>query len=139
MTDNDIIKALECCRDFGDCSLCPYEKATFENEADCAQRMHTDALDLINRQKAEIDRLEKQIKELLISETCELYIPMEIACRVRKGHPIFKAIKSEVAKEFAERLKAKAQFSEDFGDAAVSYDDIDNIVKEMTEEHYETQ
>ena len=51
----------------------------------------------------------------------------------------FKAIKSEVAKEFAKRLQAKAQFSEDFGDAAVSYDDIDNLVKEMTEEHYEAQ
>ena len=89
--------------------------------------------------RAEVERLEKQIKELLISETCELYIPMEIACRVRTAHPIFKAIKSEVAKEFAERLKAKAQFSEDFGDAAVSYDDIDDLVKQMTEEHYETQ
>lgn len=56
-TDDDVIKALECCRDFGDCSLCPYEEATFNDELDCTERMHTDALALINRQKAEIESL----------------------------------------------------------------------------------
>lgn len=138
MTDNEIIKALSICYDYNSsdgCEKCPY----YGKWLSCGELKAKDALDLINRQKAEIERLEKQNKELLISETCELYIPMEIACRVRKGHPIFKAIKSEVAKEFAKRLQAKAQFSEDFGDAAVSYEDIDNLVKEMTEEHYETQ
>ena len=56
-TDEEIVKALECCRDFGDfgdCSLCPYENATFADELDCTQKLHTDALALINRQKAEI-------------------------------------------------------------------------------------
>ena len=33
-TDEEIVKALECCRDFGDCSLCPYENATFADELD---------------------------------------------------------------------------------------------------------
>lgn len=47
--------------------------------------------------------------------------------------------RAEAIKDFAERLQAKAQFSEDFGDAAVSYEDIENLIKEMTEEHYETQ
>ena len=62
MTDNEIIKALECCSDWenGDtCKECP-----FYEELDCAttDRLDKYALDLINRQKAEIERLEKECK-----------------------------------------------------------------------------
>ena len=89
------------------------------------------------------DALRKQIAEMLISETCELHIPMEVAYRVRTAHPIFKAIKAEAIKEFAERLKKKkchyseTEYTFDFD--GVTVEDIDNLVKEMTEEHYETQ
>lgn len=60
MTDNEIIKALECCRKpVSDCVCCPVEYG----EA-CFDHLKTLALDLINRQKAEIDRLKKKNKKL---------------------------------------------------------------------------
>ena len=52
MTDNEIKKALECCIK-NDCVNCPYEsKVHFKN---CLEGF----LDLINRQKAELDDLKR--------------------------------------------------------------------------------
>lgn len=56
MTDNEIIKALECCvktEFISDCAKC--EMFAF----DCKDILIENALDLINRQKAEIERLQK--------------------------------------------------------------------------------
>ena len=59
MTDNEIIKALECCiksdsRD--DCMKCPLGKLFYQ---ECSRDLMKDALDLINRQKAELDDLKR--------------------------------------------------------------------------------
>jgi len=54
-TDDEIIKALRCCK--GDdipCESCPYSDL-----GSCESAMAKDALVLINRQKAEIERLQK--------------------------------------------------------------------------------
>ena len=56
MTDNEIIKALECCSGKSPCSECPGDKVG------CA--IEQPALDLINRQKAEIERYKHSIKLL---------------------------------------------------------------------------
>ena len=63
MTDNEIIKALECCSNscddgFAKCDECP----RFEEGSGCTLRTMKNALDLINRQKAEIERLENELK-----------------------------------------------------------------------------
>lgn len=67
MTDNEIIKALECCSNaVGEkCKECPINKNCLEVE------LNKEALDLINRQKAEIkelvgkiDRLKEENKKL---------------------------------------------------------------------------
>ena len=56
MTDNEIIKALEYCYRGGGCCGCPYGR--------CIEAHITElALDLINRQKAEIERLNKAIEQ----------------------------------------------------------------------------
>lgn len=54
MTDNDIIKALELCHIGGDdvCLICPYAGLPH-----CCWLMDKDAIDLIFRQKAEIEAL----------------------------------------------------------------------------------
>ena len=53
MTDNEIIKALEChAGDAEVCKLCP-----LTNEEWCSVKLARKTLDLINRQKAEIERL----------------------------------------------------------------------------------
>lgn len=76
MTDNEIIKASECCTSDGcTCKECPYEDTKhiineeFEimpngktyDEWSCDEWLKIDLLDLINRQKAEIERLMKQL------------------------------------------------------------------------------
>lgn len=57
MTDNEIIKALECCifDDVKECDNCPYYDK--ETEIYCVNDLLKDALNLINRQKAEIESL----------------------------------------------------------------------------------
>ena len=54
MTDNEIIKALECCNNGWCDGRCPYYGR--EDIADCREQSGADQLDLINRQKAEIER-----------------------------------------------------------------------------------
>ena len=51
MTDNEIIKALECCANSDGCENCPYSR-----QCDGVEHIQY-ALDLINRQKAENDDL----------------------------------------------------------------------------------
>ena len=59
MTDNEIIKALECCKTGDDCKGCPYYA---NGRYTCGEHFNEDVLDLINRQKAEIEDL-KEAKE----------------------------------------------------------------------------
>ena len=60
MTDNDIIKAFECCEANGgnrpDCKECPYFWLE-EKPVDCHKRARRQVLDLIYRKNAEIERL----------------------------------------------------------------------------------
>ncbi len=100
MTDNEIIKALECCEQtiLPYCSSCSYNKMS-----GCSKKLKQDALDLINRQRAEIERYEKENHEkfnkwmLLDKRTKERYAELY---EVAKG-----VVRAEAVKEFAERLK----------------------------------
>ena len=58
MTDNDIIKALECCCKNNNCEGCPLDYFDFSSQ--CASELAIKSLDLINRQQAENERLEKE-------------------------------------------------------------------------------
>ncbi len=106
MTDEQIIKALECCAtdDGDDCFQCPYGNIVYKSgNGGCVNRCRKDALDLINHRKAEI---EQEIKE----------------------------IKSEAIKEFAERLKNKIWYSDLCNlERTITPEIITNLVKEMTE------
>ena len=106
MTDNEIIKALN-----GsilnakriDCKAWSLEVYKLEN-----------ALNLINSQKAEIEKLKKNIDGLNI---------------FTKNH--IKVIRLQAIKEFAERLKKRFYLCA--GRFVVDVYHIDNLVKEMTE------
>jgi len=123
MTDNEIIKALKCCEYTDElCYMCPEIK-----DSECIQRLHTMALDLISRQRAEIEYLKS------IKFPCGIQV--EVSTKIENE------IKSEAIKEFAERLKEgevymRIEFpntkngTEDY---IVLSDDIDDLVKEMTE------
>ena len=114
MTDEQIIKALECCGVNRDCAGCPKEKEPYG----CYFVLCGGALDLINRQKAEIERLQKQLKK-----------------GIDLRDSVFKIVKAEAIKEFAERVKDKIpkRCKMDGIDTVNVYIYIDNLVKEMTE------
>ena len=62
MTDNEIIKALECCANSDGCENCPYSR-----QCDGVEHIQY-ALDLINRQKAEIKRFNGVIKNFIATK-----------------------------------------------------------------------
>lgn len=116
MNDNDIVKALECCKIATPpfmCEECPL--CTIPSYS-CAAKCKELACDLINRQKSEIERLKRYDEERDI----RLHARLTETARV------------EAIKEFAERLK---QTRVDFdGIEMVAVGNIDTITKEMTEE-----
>ena len=86
MTDNEIIRCLRLCR-AGDCENC---KAL--NVCDATFSFHKEALDLINRQKAEIERLSIE-SETLVTQLKVAY---------EQIHKLNMA-KSEAIKEFEDK------------------------------------
>ena len=118
MTDNEIIKAMQCV--IGNdvkCSECTYQKVLpFPS---CRRMCAKNALDLINRQKAEIERLSIE-SETLVTQLKVAY---------EQIHKLNMA-KSETIKEFAEELKNCFAISGDYLDII---NIVDNLVKEMTE------
>lgn len=121
MIDNEIKKALECCCTLEGvgCRNCPQYDI---HSAMCVKNLIRNALDLINRQKAEILELQKRI----INWRADMdYRPDEI--------------KSEAIKEFAERVKLyidvghlRPPTEQCFSELDV-VNMIDNLVKERTE------
>ena len=101
MTDNEIIKALEYCSTDVRENTCP--KCAFYKKHRCSTLMLNAVSDLINRQKAEIERLLQKLQQA----------------------------KSEAIKGFAERLKKEALI--DSGFEVLQVGTIDNLVKEVAE------
>ena len=131
MTDNEIIKALECCLSSNDlfaCWKCPAVKSNIccDGSSKISNGIVNSVLDLINRQKAEIERLKSL--ERNVYETVE---------------KLKNKIESEARKEFAERLKeeltdkkykyvTETNYSKTVNSVIDScVGSIDNLVKEM--------
>ena len=92
MTDAEIIKALECCKETVDdidneskCCSC-----SLIQDGWCTSTLAKNALSLINRQKAEIERLNRMY--LTVCESLD------------KAEKQISTAKAEAIKEFAERL-----------------------------------
>lgn len=118
MTDNDIMKALECCTSSTTseaCNGCPLYSTTICTEMENGLMIY--ALDLINRQKAEIERLRKYNTDVAFKHY------------------------NDGIKEFAERLKDRVDDPRQIKGAVIDLiiDDIDKLVKEMTEEKWENK
>ena len=109
MTDNDIIKALECCLTY-DCDNCPF------NPFNCDPNLQEYAIDIINRQKAEIESLKESIQ--YGNKLCE-------ECQNDKEKGLQKA-RTEAIKEFAEEV------SKEIAAINTNYvtDDKDDIVEQ---------
>ena len=137
MTDNEIIKALECCSQNNGCETCPYCGI-----GHCTELLPEDALGLINRQKAEIGRLNAEVKkqkgkikirELIIEKlktSSNAYIDL------MSDSLGYLEIKAEAIKEFAEKLKQQevSVYSNEmkmYSVISVTTEELDNLVKEM--------
>lgn len=115
-TDEEIIEALEChinADDCESCGICGW----------CEEIILTKlVLDLINRQKAEIERLQKEANLVSI-------LFQDLQERIND-------IKAEAYKEFAERLK-RSTVTVVLGNkiyAVATSKDVDNILKELVGE-----
>ena len=112
MTDDEIIKALECC-DFTDIKAC--EECPFYRTFDCSFVIIDKTLDLVHRQKAEIERLKQENKEYCEDNRIIAYQRNQRDKEIRALHNqlnglnfMDKQIKPEAVKKFAERLKNSA-------------------------------
>ena len=114
MTDSDIVKALECCCKNNNCDGCPLDYLTFSSQ--CASELAIKSLDIINRQKAEIERLNKEV---------------ETFADIGK---MYSEIKAEAYREFAERVKICLQGDIRYDNKILFECDIDNILKELVGE-----
>ena len=126
MTDNEIIKSMQCV--IGNevlCSECTYQKVLpFPS---CRMMCAKNALDLINRQKAENESLKMDLAKCSI--------------RIDNLYKTADEIKSEAIKEFAERLKDEMRLEDDcdYNCRECYYEckdyviAIDTLLKEMTE------
>lgn len=112
MMDTEIIKALECCKNpIPMCDDCPVGSGGM-----CFDLLKDYALDLIRRQKEEIDHFADIGK-------------------------MYSEVRAEAIREFAERLKRKSYITKPYAFLApentkfemVDVCDIDNLVKEMAE------
>lgn len=157
MTDNEIIKALECCAKNNVCNECPLARDSIE---DCIECLAESAFDLINRQKAEIEMLQttlfkKEDLMQMLREQKQAYYDELVSAKAKierldkltieqrreidRLSDYVQYTRAEAIKEFAERLKD--QFSNENNTDWISNlyfpkwtAQIDNLVKEMTEE-----
>ena len=158
LSDNEIIKALECCPKaitMGDCEKlgCPALKkegcyyACCSDEDAFGDLLMTDALSLINRQKAEIERLTAKNEDIAtqfryLDIECErlekLCEKLEVertetqasmtTVMLRDMELALETAKSEAIKEFEDKLKD--QFDR-YGVDYTAYAIVDDVAREM--------
>lgn len=122
MKDSEIIDALNCCYGFH-CEKCP-----LKGDDHCGLTLEDESIKLIERLKAEIDKLKEEHDknfekwEILDKRTKERYAELY---EEAKG-----VVRAKAIKEFAERLKKEAMTKWDWNDY-VEVEEIDNLVKEM--------
>ena len=126
MTDNEIIKALECCgKPYNICVECPMPN-NIKDDCRCNEQLAKYALDIINRRQAEIEQWKEEANKY-----------QNLWCTAVDD---IEKVKAKVVKDFAERLKENisddCHIVSDEGEY-VGYDCddvihcIDNLVKEM--------
>lgn len=157
MTEREIIKALECCKKAKINQDCVVLKCPFSTEYGCnigLENLRNAALDLINRQKEEIERLNKNYEELIYKTECLLchatgnkfskytYTTQEMIsfvddyiqdCCDEAVEEAKETVKSEARKEFAEKIdELLERYSAIHNNAKIAMQDEIECVKEMT-------
>ena len=125
LTDKEIISSLEVIATTGNCEECEIRNCKW-GTCNCSQITANVALDIINRQKAEIERLRGST----------------IVSNIMESQRIKREAKTEAYKEFAKRLKNKIKTEcNPYGKPTYDYDTsisimnyMDNLLKEMVGE-----
>ena len=149
LTDSEIVKALECCRDIDiKCETCQ-----LWTDSECTKVLHQATIDLINRLQEENENYSKNNQQMT-SDILKLYKELEQAkaenerlktqLYLEKYTDVAKrTIKAEAYKEFAERLTDRIA---DHLDQSLDnpdgnnyfitdvYTDIDKLLKELVGE-----
>lgn len=152
LKDEDIKKALECCirDDYDYCKVCPY----LNKNKPCQENLIRDCFGFINRQQAEIERLQSlcTAKDVIIKEqeaeserlknsiiALMSYLDILGADKTDTSFinqatefnkQIRADIKSEAIKEFAAKLKCGVSITS----GVITCADIDNLLTEMVGE-----
>lgn len=120
-TDKDIISSLEVIATTCNCNECKIRSGKW-GTCNCSETTANAALDLINRQKAEIERLRGST----------------IVNNIMESQRIKREAKAEAVKEFAEKLKLHSYIMSDESQtgiinrySVVTVNQIDNILKEL--------
>lgn len=126
-TDEEIKSSLEVIATTRNCNECKIRNCKW-GTCNCSQITANAALDLINRQKAEIEKLKGST----------------IVSNIMESQKIKREAKAEAYKEFAEKIKKSIKENVDEAwhrddgngiyDAEYVLDDIDNLLKEMVGE-----
>lgn len=144
MNDNDIINALVKCSNLSNgCSGCPLYSSAWDDYgksvAKCEGELIRYALVFINRQKAEIERLEAECEKQYEQATADIL--GNIADGGTGCHWCMEQHEAKAIKEFSERLKSRVMKCTEWDEGgwdstiyAVKVEDIENLVEKMTEE-----
>lgn len=135
-TDAETVKAVECCNTPGSCCECPYYDINeVEYDDSCVQKLIIDILPFINRQKASLQEV-ITLNSKLEAENAKLQRLLDFYEKYKRKQET----KTEAIKEFAERLKVKVGSIPQYHFNLLQVeDDIDILVKEMTEGKNESQ
>ena len=123
ISDDEIISSLEVIATTRNCSECKIRNCNW-GDCNCSQITANAALDLINRQKAEIGRLKECPKCIYEYDGKTTEYCVQGPC---SNFKTVEQIKSEAYKEFAVRLKCGVP--QETG--VIRCSDVDNLVKEM--------
>lgn len=147
MTDNEIIKALECCISNYKCRECHYKpKEHTKSTLGCSLEVVKYALDLINSQKEQIKKLENI--ERLATKTIEKQEAEieRLQEHIKHTNNVVKQVvedtKTEAIKEFWGKLITKRIAVHSYNNTedkpitkfVIEISEGDNLVKEMTEQ-----
>ena len=128
MTDNEIRKALECViGNDVNCSECTYQKVLpFPS---CRMMCAKNALDLIKRQKGEIERLKKEVEDKERAYNDEFCLRKEWQTKCQELLEEKQITTSEAIKKFAHFVIGRSR------NGVIQISDVPDLVKEMTEEN----
>ena len=135
MTDNEIIKVLECCGKEYSCEKCALN-TWLDKKRDCIGAILVNALDLINRLQDEKQALingQETLQNTIVEQKAEIDRLKHRKTELQIRNQELQHEKSEAIKEFIDELKNRVVNKYEYTDIRV-FKEIDDLVKEMTKE-----